>query len=256
MSTPHTPQTHGLKAGFTLVELLVVIAIVAVLISILLPALNTARLHANAVSCASSLRQIGLWGMVYSEDNRGIMPTTGSNDGDPGHPWRYFNELSNSGWNEKLQAENLQKLQCAQACRSLPTEQRRRLVEIDYGLYRYSGAYKKFADRDGHKVQPVPKINTHGRADNPWVGELDVAWTANVKPIFVQSTGTTSSYDLAKSNDPGNWIYSSERATGFPALVTHPRGAANWLFGDGHAIGLTYDQFMTEVEPRIPDFGL
>lgn len=60
--------------GFTLVELLVVIGIIALLISILLPALSKAREQSKATMCLSNLRQLGIGVQLYRQYNRDYYP--------------------------------------------------------------------------------------------------------------------------------------------------------------------------------------
>ena len=67
-------MTRSSRRGFTLVELLVVIGIIALLISILMPALSAAKEQANNTKCAANLRTIGQTMLMYAADNKDMIP--------------------------------------------------------------------------------------------------------------------------------------------------------------------------------------
>jgi len=61
------------QRGFTLIELLVVIAIIALLVAILMPALQRVKKQAKAVVCQSNLKQWGTIFAMYTDDNNGFL---------------------------------------------------------------------------------------------------------------------------------------------------------------------------------------
>ena len=90
--SPAPSKRASPSSRFTLIELLVVIAIIAILASMLLPALGRARFNARHAACTSNLHQIGLGIILYTSDNLGFYPagySHSSSDSVPNRPAMY-----------------------------------------------------------------------------------------------------------------------------------------------------------------------
>jgi len=121
----HRPSRSSTRA-FTLVELLVVIGIIALLISILLPALNRARESAKSVACASNMRQLGVIFQMYHLDFRNLPPGYVANVG-----WAWYFGLEG----KYINLQNANQIMLCPADEQAPSFQQRVSYRADFAFY-------------------------------------------------------------------------------------------------------------------------
>jgi prepilin-type N-terminal cleavage/methylation domain-containing protein/prepilin-type processing-associated H-X9-DG protein len=176
------------KRGFTLIELLVVIAIIALLLSILMPALERVRKQARAVICLANLKQWGLMFDMYCDDNNGYFFTgeiNGTRSGvGSGKYWRQAMRPYTTTFSKKLWL-------CPQAVKPLPAG------GIPRGDWSYT-AWENGNDIGSYglngwilniraSVQSGNRTNGWGRTPADWHWGTPQVKGANNVPVFTGS---------------------------------------------------------------------
>ena len=201
------------KSAFTLIELLVVIGIIAVLIGMLLPALNRAREQAKTVQCAAQLHQIGIALNSYAVQYRGSLPNwsgwhvfggDGTGDDDPG-----------LGWTEQLMPFFAKPTSTVYNCPGFPEEYR-----INYFL---AARWSNINQRQVMKFSDIRLAS-----------QFVLSGDCTCPQLYPQQFGiATETHDDCDKDDATQEALLFANESG--GLNIHHAGN-NVLFGDGHVV--------------------
>lgn len=247
----HPSSSRLARSAFTLVELLVVIGIIALLISILLPALGKARRMAVVVSCSSQLRQIGVATVNYAGNNKGALPPYRNDKGSPtydmwssgngvNYSWTYAFGDGNAATNTPDSGAGIGRLVALNyAGKAKDKYAAEADIEFCPAVDKTAGKYYDMA----YQYNPHGAYRTVGGVDyyQPWWKKL--ANFGKIPPGALPAKniglGTTAAYSfrqcqrvLACDN-----VDALGLATPNSSIGTHSQGnkrAWNLLFSDGH----------------------
>jgi prepilin-type N-terminal cleavage/methylation domain-containing protein/prepilin-type processing-associated H-X9-DG protein len=237
-----------MKKVFTLIELLVVIAIIAILASMLLPALNKARERAKTISCLGNMKQIGVGMFTYSNDTN-FLPKRNATFSDTEINWTQqlapylgMQLVEASGKPAVFSDSYVAKVY------SCPSTDPQKNLAVNY---------KFMAGGNGYSYCCNNHMLRSGGSDGTWGRSLSQLKNHSQKIIFFDGggDGMAETWNAANSNNHSRVAYRHPIGGGSPqvyeAAAAQNKGT-NVTFADGHVVTwkgpLTYNDTWTNTK--------